>query len=81
MQSAVGGEMRATQIEYWSECVLFFTVPALNAAVTSPEGVAATVLVTNDGRSMSNALELQLLPPPPAADEASAYNSALRARF
>lgn len=54
------GEAVATNLELYSETVLFFTLPACPGVVpgeNEPMEVKAQVLVTNDGRNFSNAIE------------------------
>lgn len=71
-----GGETRANQLEFWSECVLFFTLPPLplqQQLDRQPDGgapVPASLFVSNDGRSLSNGLDFSYSEVGPA-DEAA----------
>jgi hypothetical protein len=62
IQVAGGGETRANQLEFWSECVLFFTLPPIPLGMQlngDADSVSATLFVSNDGRSRSNPLEFE----------------------
>jgi len=73
------GETRANHVEYWSDSVLFFTLPPLPLAAqldanAQPQDTKAMLFVSNDGRSLSNPMEFTY-------SDVEAQSQMFRARF